>query len=266
MLQTEQRNSKTTHIDKMSTMEMLQIMNEENRNSVAAVEAALPSVERAVECITEAFQKGGRLFYMGAGTSGRLAVVDASECPPTFGVDPGLVNGIIAGGLNAMVRASEGKEDSGEAGVEDLIAHQLTAKDVVVGISAAGGAAYVAEAMKAAQEIGCKTISITCNEGSLLDQLADISIVTKTGPEVITGSTRLKAGNAQKMVLNMLSTCTMVKTGKVYENMMINLKPTNKKLAKRMIGIVMEITGADADKAEQLLEQNEWSIRKVLEQ
>ena len=264
MLRTEMRNPKTTHIDKMSTMEMLQVIQEENVNAVNAVGAQLENIAKAVEAITEAFNAGGRLIYMGAGTSGRTGVIDATECPPTFGVAPGQVVGIIAGGNDTMFRASENQEDNAEAGVKDLKERDLTGKDVVVGVSAAGGAAYVIGALEYAESLGCVTVGLTSNAGTLLDKTADISIVCDTGPEVITGSTRMKAGTSQKLVLNMLSTCPMIKTGKVYENLMINLSATNEKLIQRMKRIVAEVTGITADEAEQYLQQSDWNIRRAI--
>lgn len=265
MLNTEKRNKKTTHIDKMGTSEMLAIINEENHNAVRAVEAELKHIAEAVDAIVISFENNGRLFYIGAGTSGRLAVADAAECPPTFGIEAELVTGIIAGGAESMVRASENAEDSEENGIRDILEHKINRGDVLVGISASGGAAYVVGAMKKAKEIGCTTVALTCNAGSPIDKLGDIKICTDTGAEVITGSTRMKAGTAQKLVLNMLSTCAMIKTGKVYENLMINLSPTNIKLKNRMIGIVTEILCCDCQTAERLLEKHSWNIRSVVE-
>ena len=265
MLKTEMRNPKTTHIDQMSTLQQLQIISEENFNAVKAVEAELPHIAEAADAITAAFKEGGRLFYIGAGTSGRLGVLDASECPPTFGVGHNMVVGIIAGGDGALRKASENAEDDPQAGKKDLMAHELCGKDIVVGISAAGGAGYVISALEYARGLGCVTVGITSNDGSPLDELADISICTDTGAEVITGSTRMKAGTAQKLVLNMLSTAAMINSGYVYENMMINLRPTNIKLRKRMIGIVCEIVGCGEDKAEELLEKGGWSIPAAVE-
>lgn len=265
MSETEKRNPKTTHIDKMDTMSMLKIINEENMNSAKAVENALESIEKAVDIVADAIADGGRLIYVGAGTSGRLGVVDASECPPTYGVDYNTVLAIIAGGKDAVFRAAEGGEDSAEMGRRDVLATNLTSKDVVMGISAAGNASYVVEAMLAAKETGCKTISLSSNEVCKIAEVADVAIYVATGAEVITGSTRMKAGNAQKMVLNMITTCAMVKTGKVYENLMINLKPTNIKLKNRMIGIVSDICSVDRDTSLRLLEENDFSIRKVVD-
>ena len=264
MLKTEMRNPKTTHIDKMSPLEIVQIMNEENMVAVKAVEAELPQVAKAIEAIAKALDNGGRLFYMGAGTSGRLGIVDAAECPPTFGVSPDMVVGIMAGGLAAMVDARENREDDPEASVAELKARNLSEKDVVVGISAAGGAAYVLNAMNYAKSLGCVTVGITSNKGSKIDLAADIAISPDTGPEVITGSTRLKAGTAQKLILNMLSTGAMIQNGYVYENLMINLKPTNTKLKQRVISIVSDITGEPAEQSEVRLENNDWNIREAI--
>ena len=264
MLKTEQRNPKSTHIDKMSTAEMVELMARENYVAVKAVEDASESIALAVDAISESMKNGGRLFYVGAGTSGRLGVLDASECPPTFGVPYDLVNGIIAGGYDCLVKASEGGEDSYENGVLD-VKDRLRAGDVVVGISAAGGAKYVLGALDAAKEMGCVTVGVTSNNDSPLAKNADIAIFTDTGAEIITGSTRLKAGTAQKLVLNILSTAAMVKTGKVYENLMINLRPTNEKLRARVISIVCEIKGVDRDRAVELLEASGWDIRSAVE-
>ena len=265
MLKTEMRNEKSMHIDKMDTLSMLKLINEENMNSVKAVEAELDNIARAVDVITESFSKGGRLFYIGAGTSGRIGVLDASECPPTYGVPEDMVIGIIAGGDKSLRSASENAEDVGERGVEDLAKYNLTENDVAVGISVAGGAQYVLAALAYAKEKGATTVGLTSNEDSLLAQQADIAICPDTGAEVITGSSRMKGGNAQKFVLNMLSTCAMVKSGYVYENLMINLKPSNVKLKKRMIRIVQEIRKCDEITAEQLLNENDWTIKKAVE-
>lgn len=265
MLRTEMRNEKTTHIDCMSTMEMVQVIQEENYNAIRAVEPALPSIAKAIDAAAEAIKNGGRLIYLGAGTSGRLGVLDASECPPTYGVSNNVVVGIIAGGDKCLRSASENAEDVGTQGVEDLKAINLTGKDCVLGISVAGGASYVLEALKYAKSLGCVTMGLTSNAGSALDTFADISICTDTGAEVVTGSTRMKAGTAQKVVLNMLSTCAMIKQGYVYENLMVNLKPSNVKLRDRVIRITGDITGLPAEEAEKLLEENDWVIRQAVE-
>lgn len=265
MLKTEMRNPHTTHIDEMDTADILKVMNNENRHTVEAVEAALKQLTLLCDETAKRLEQGGRLFYMGAGTSGRLGVLDASECPPTFGVSPDTVIGIIAGGDRCLRSAAEGEEDSGEAGVRDLAAYHITEKDVVVGISAAGGAAYVVEALRYARSMGALTASISSNYDTPIEREADISIVTDTGAEVVTGSTRLKAGTAQKLILNMLSTTVMIKTGKVYENMMINLKPSNKKLRSRVVSITCEILKCDEEEAIERLDQNDWCIRSVIE-
>ena len=264
MLKTEMRNPNTTHIDRMTTAEMLDVIQKENENAVLSVRGALDKIETACEIIANKLYEGGRLFYVGAGTSGRLGVLDASECPPTFGVPKEMVVGIIAGGEKCMFQAAEGAEDSYESGEKDLKDKSLTSTDVVVGISAAGNAQYVIGALDYANSLGCETVGITSNEGTLITKSAKISIVTDTGAEVITGSTRMKAGTAQKLVLNMLSTVAMIKLGNVYENMMINLRPTNDKLTRRMVRIVTEITGACEDEAKKLLEEAGWNIRAAV--
>ena len=232
------RNEKTMHIDRAATSEMISLLHEENCNAVRAIDGALPEIERAVDMIADRMAKGGRLIYMGAGTSGRLGVIDA---------------------------ASEGAEDSGEAGISDLKSKNLTKFDTVMGISAAGNAAYVADALAYARELGLLTIGLTCNFDSRLATEPDVSIVTDTGAEAITGSTRMKAGTAHKMVLTMLSTAIMIKLGHVYENMMINVKPSNIKLRRRVISIVREILLCDEERAVELLEATEWSIRRAVD-
>ncbi len=265
MLKTEMRNPDTTYIDRMSTAEMLECIQKENENAVMAVRGALKEIEIACDIIAEKLSLGGRLIYVGAGTSGRLGVLDASECPPTFGVPRDMVVGIIAGGEKCMFQAAEGAEDNYESGIKDLKDKSLTKNDVVVGISAAGNAQYVIGALDFASELGCETIGITSNEGTLITKRAKISIITDTGAEVVTGSTRMKAGTAQKIILNMLSTVAMIKLGNVYENMMINLRPTNDKLTLRMIRIVTEIIGVNEAEARKLLEQSDWDIRTAIE-
>lgn len=265
MLDTEKRNSNSMHIDTASTAEMLSIMQAENLNAVKAVEQALPAIEKAVDIITEAFKNGGRLFYVGAGTSGRLGVLDASECPPTFGVPQDQVIGVIAGGERCLTSASENCEDNAEEGARDLMAHNLCEKDVVVGLSVAGSASYVIGALEYANSVGAESISFSCNADTPMEKVAKLAIVTHTGAEVIAGSTRLKGGTAQKLVLNMLTTCAMIKTGKVYENMMINVRPTNKKLKERVIRIVSDIKHCDTKMAIELLEKAGWNIRQAVE-
>lgn len=264
MLKTEMRNPKTTHIDEMSVHDMVKVINEENYNAVKAVEDASPQIEKAINAVVAGLERGGRLFYVGAGTSGRIGVMDAAECPPTYGVDKNLVIGIIAGGYGCMTRAAEQEEDSYEQGVEDVKKYDITKNDRVVGISASGGAAYVIGALEYAKAQGAVTIGVTSNV-SPLSEKSDVAIITDTGAEVVTGSTRMKAGTAQKLVLNAISTAAMIKTGKVYQNLMINLKPSNKKLKDRMIRITAEILGVDNAVAEQKLEENGWNIRSAVE-
>ena len=265
MLKTEMRNPDTTNIDRMTTAEMLECIQRENENAVFSVRKALSEIEIACEIIAEKLSQGGRLIYIGAGTSGRLGVLDATECPPTFGVPRDMVIGIIAGGEKCMFQAAEREEDNYESGIKDLKDKQLTKNDVVVGISASGNAQYVIGAINYANELGCKTVGITSNENTLITKSAKISIITDTGAEVITGSTRMKAGTAQKIILNMLSTVAMIKLGNVYENMMINLRPTNEKLKRRMIRIVTEITGVSEEEAKKLLEKSDWNIRTAVQ-
>lgn len=264
MLKTEMRNPASQHIDRMSTLDMLQLINQENMNAVRAVEDATVQIALACDAAARSFEKGGRLFYIGCGTSGRIGVIDASECPPTYGVAPDQVIGIIAGGLKCMAQAAEGEEDDAAAGERDLKAYDVTENDTVMGISSAGGAAYVVGALQYARSVGACTVSLSSNTDTPIEKVADIAIITDTGAEVVTGSTRMKSGTAQKLVLNMISTCAMIKTGKVYENMMINLKPSNKKLRERMLRIVCEIKGCDMAEAERLLSENDWSIRQAV--
>lgn len=262
-LDTENVNERTAAIDRMSTLEMMRAINEEDKKVAYAVEKCIPEIARAVDVIAEAIENGGRLFYAGAGTSGRLGVVDASECPPTYGVSPSLVRGIIAGGERAMFRSVEGAEDNELLGKEMLVSEGFSEKDVLAVLSASGGAPFCIGALRYAEEIGAKTVSVSCNPNGRMNALADIRIVAETGGEVIQGSTRMKAGTAQKLILNMLSTGAMVKTGKVYGNLMINVSPTNEKLRERAIGIIMKISGRDREIcAEKLDELGE--IRAVL--
>lgn len=255
-LKTEGRNPNTLHIDKMSTLEMMTVMNNENRVVEDAIATQLPEIAAAVDIIAERLQAGGHLIYIGAGTSGRLGVVDASECPPTFGVDSRLVRGIIAGGESAMFRAVEGAEDDEIRGAQELLADGVTQGDIVVGLSASGGAPYVLGVLKKAKEIGAIPLGITCNPDSRMHSLCAVTIAPYVGPEVITGSSRLKAGTAQKLVLNMLSTGAMIKTGKVVGNLMINVKPTNAKLRDRCIRILMELGECDRETASSLIDKN----------
>ena len=253
-LNTEARNARTTEIDKLPTLDMVKLMAEENRVVEDAVAAEAEHIAKAIDLIAAALDAGGHLVYVGAGTSGRLGVLDASECPPTFGVDYRLVRGIIAGGEAAMFRASEGAEDNFERGAADLVADGVCAGDVVVGLSASGGAPYVLGALTKAAELGAVPVGVTCNPDSRMHPLCQVTIAPVVGAEVITGSSRLKAGTAQKLVLNMLSTGAMIRTGKVMGNLMINVRPTNQKLRLRCIRIICELTGCNAEAAEQALD------------
>lgn len=257
-LATETRNQKTMNLDTMSVMDILKTMNEEDARVPLAVQKALPTIEKAVKEITHSFEKGGRLIYMGAGTSGRLGVLDAAECVPTFGTEPEQVQGIIAGGMEAMTVAVEGAEDSETLAKEDLRNLNLTNKDTVVGIAASGRTPYVIGALQYAKEIGAPTVTLACNQEAKISQYADYAIEVEVGPEVLTGSTRLKAGTAQKLVLNMLSTVSMIGIGKVYKNLMVDVKPTNEKLVERAHRIIMEATDCTRDVAHKaFVESNE---------
>lgn len=265
MLETEQNNNKTIALDKEPTDKMLRLFQIANEESVQAVEKALPNIVKAVDAAAESIASGGRIIYAGAGTSGRLATLDASECPTTFGIDYSTIVALIAGGRDAVFKSAPEYEDSKEIGRKDVLELAPNSNDFVIGISASGGAAYVVGVLEAAQECGSKTASISSNSNTPIARNADIEIVTLTGPEPIAGSTRMKAGNAQKMVLNMISTGAMVKTGKVRGNLMINLKPSNEKLRNRMIGIVVELTNVSPEEAVELLNKHSWSIPNVLQ-
>ena len=247
---TEKRNKHSYHLHEQSTYDILQLMNEQDKKVPEVVENVLPQIERAVELMVAAIEKGNKVIYLGAGTSGRLGVLDASECPPTFGVSPDVIQGIIAGGDGALRVAVEGAEDDEQLGGKD-VEEAAEQGDVIVGIASSGGTPYVLGAVYKAKSLGLSTIGISCNEDTKLSQDADIAIELPVGPEVVTGSTRLKAGTAQKLVLNMLSTATMVRTGKVYENLMVNLQAKNHKLRKRAVSIIKELTQADDKEAAQ---------------
>jgi N-acetylmuramic acid 6-phosphate etherase len=253
---TEQRNPRTRGIDAKSTIDILRAIHREDASVAKAVSAALPAIARAVDAIAGALQHGGRLFYIGAGTSGRLAVLDAAELPPTFGTSPSLVQAVIAGGRRALTHAVEGAEDNHAQGGRDLNTRRLNARDAVVGIAASGGTPYVLGALEFARKKGAITIGITSNPRTPITQVAQINIITPTGPEVITGSTRMKAGTAQKLVLNMLSTATMIRLGRVYDNWMIGVALTNRKLQARGLRILAEASGATVAEATQALRQS----------
>ncbi len=289
---TEQRNPNTMNIDTLSTLDMVKLINQEDHRVAEAVALVTDKIAEAIDVIADRMAKGGRLIYCGAGTSGRLGILDAVECPPTYSTEPEMVQALMAGGVGAIFKAVEGAEDSRELGVEDMKNIAFTVGDVLVGIAASGRTPYVLGCMEYAKELGAPTIAVTCCPGSVVDSYADIGIAPAPGPEVITGSTRMKSGTAQKMVLNMLSTGTMIKLGKVYGNLMVDVKPSNEKLVRRCVTIVCNATGCDdatstaaleecgyrpktaivmilknvnAEKAKALLEQNEGRIAKVLE-
>ncbi|QOR19993.1 N-acetylmuramic acid 6-phosphate etherase [Haemophilus parainfluenzae] len=250
---TEQRNSNSMHVDSLSALEIVQLMNEEDKQVPLAIEKCLPQIAQAVERIVAAFQQGGRLVYIGAGTSGRLGVLDASECPPTFGVSPEMVKGIIAGGERALRHPIEGAEDSKTQAVVDLQTIQFSSKDVLVGIAASGRTPYVIGALEYAKSLGSVTVSIASNPNSAMANIVDIAIDTVVGPEVLTGSSRLKSGTAQKLVLNMLTTASMILMGKCYQNLMVDVQASNEKLKARAIRIVMQATDCDKALAEETL-------------
>ena len=262
-LQTELRNPRTMHIDRMDTLEMLRCIHAEDLQAVEAVGAVLPQIAPVIDRIAAGMAQGGRLIYTGCGTSGRLGVLDASECPPTYGVEPGLVIGVIAGGDHALRNAIEGAEDSRPAGRAALEPLELQPQDVVVGLSAAGGAAFVLGCVEYARERGCATVAITCNPDTPLQAACDYAIVPLTGPEAVTGSTRMKAGTAQKLILNMLSTCAMIRTGRVKENLMINVRPTNVKLHARAIRILRQLHDCTEEQAEQALAQAQNDVARA---
>lgn len=252
-LTSEQRNSASLNLDQLSALEIVQLMNQEDQKVALAVNDQLAQIAQAVEVIVSAFQQGGRLIYQGAGTSGRLGVLDASECPPTFGVPFGQVIGLIAGGDRAIRKAVENAEDNREAGKADLMQIQLSDKDVVVGLAVSGRTPYVLGGLAYAKSLGAKTVAISCNAHSEMAEIADIAITPIVGAEVLTGSSRLKAGTAQKMVLNMLSTASMVLMGKCYQNLMVDVQATNEKLRHRAVNIVMQATECDRDTAKHYL-------------
>lgn len=289
---TEQRNPNTMNIDTLSTLDMVKLINREDHRVADAVGEVTDKIAQAVDVIAEKLAAGGRLIYCGAGTSGRLGILDAVECPPTYSTDPETVQALMAGGYGAIFKAVEGAEDSKELGVQDMQNIHFCQKDVLVGIAASGRTPYVRGCMEYAKQLGAPTISVTCCPGSELDQFADIGIAPAPGPEVVTGSTRMKSGTAQKMVLNMLSTGAMIKLGKVYGNLMVDVKPSNEKLIRRCVtivcsaaecteaeatkaleacdyrpkvAIVMVLRGVDADTACAMLQKAEGRIAKVLE-
>ena len=248
-MSTETRNQNTMDLDIMSPLEVITVMNQEDAKVPAAITPALPNIAQCVTWAIESIEAGGRIIYMGAGTSGRLGVLDAVECPPTFGVTPDIVVGLIAGGDKAFVKAVEGAEDSRELGRQDLFEHDLQKRDIVIGIAASGRTPYVLGGLAYAKEVGCHTVGISCNPGSAVGAAAELAIEVVPGPECLTGSTRLKSGTCQKLILNMISTATMVGCGKAYQNLMVDVMQTNEKLVVRAQNIVMEATGCDRETA-----------------
>ncbi|MGU8112834.1 N-acetylmuramic acid 6-phosphate etherase [Serratia marcescens] len=263
-LVSETRNPATMGLDEMSTLEMVRCFNQEDRKVPEAIEKVLPAIAQAVDLAAAALKAGGRLIYLGAGTSGRLGVLDASECPPTFGVPHGVVVGLIAGGPGALLKAVEGAEDDEALGEADLRALNLTAVDMVVGLAASGRTPYVIGALRYARRLGCPTVAISCNPDSPIAHEAQVAISPVVGPEALTGSTRLKSGTAQKLVLNMLSTGAMVKLGKVYQNLMVDVKATNVKLVDRACRIVVEATGAERAQASSALAQTGFEVKPAI--
>lgn len=263
-LLTEQRNPASTNIDQLPTLEALRIINDEDRKVADSITPELPQIARAVDAIVERLQRGGRLFYIGAGTSGRLGVLDASECPPTFNVSYDLVQGIMAGGMDALYKATEATEDDPAAGVRDLHARRFTADDILCGIAASGRTPYVLGAIAEARRLGGLTIGVSCTDRSQLSAAVDIPIEPKPGPEVVTGSTRLKAGTATKLVLNMLTTTAMIRLGYVHSNLMVNVQPKNEKLVARAKRIISQAAGVDETRAAQLLAQANNVVRDAI--
>lgn len=263
-LSTEQQNKKTQDLDTMSIYDALVAMNEEDAQVSAAIRKELPHIEKAVKAVIEAFEKDGRLIYIGAGTSGRLGLLDAVECPPTFGTPPEMVVGLLAGGERAFIKSVEGAEDSLTMGVDDLKEIGLTSNDVVIGIAASGRTPYAVAALQYAKELGCTTAAVSCNKNSPIGAVADIAIEVMVGPEILTGSTRLKAGSAQKMVLNMISTLAMVGIGKVYKNLMVDVKQSNQKLEVRAENIIMNATEVDRATAKAVLSEAKGSVKLAI--
>lgn len=263
-LVSEGRNPETMDIDLLSSLEIVERINQQDKQVPLAVEKVLPEIADAVDKITAAFKQGGRLVYMGAGTSGRLGVLDASECPPTFGVSDQMVLGLIAGGPEAILKAKEGAEDSPELGKSDLQAIQFNSQDVLVGIAASGRTPYVIGGLTYANKLGAVTVALSCNPNSPIAEEAQIAISPVVGPEALTGSTRLKSGTAQKLVLNMLTTASMIRLGKSYQNLMVDVKATNKKLVARAARIVMQATECEKQLATQILEETQYDVKLAI--
>lgn len=263
-LSTEHRNEKTMNLDEMSIKEVLQSMNEEDRTVALAVENEIEEIEKVVGAVIQSFEEEGRLIYIGAGTSGRLGILDAVECPPTFGTDDTMVQGFIAGGLKAFTKAVEGAEDSEELAEEDLKSIGLNEKDTLIGIAASGRTPYVIGGLKYANSVGASTASISCNKNAEISKYAKLNVEVETGAEILTGSTRLKAGTAQKLVLNMISTASMIGVGKVYKNLMVDVQSTNEKLVERSKRIIMEATGVSYEVAAEHYEKAERNVKAAI--
>ena len=263
-MSTETRNSRTMNLDIMTPLEIVTVMNEEDARVPEAIKPQLNNIAQCVTWAAQSIEAGGRLIYMGAGTSGRLGVLDAAECPPTFGVSPETVVGLIAGGERAFIKAVEGAEDSAELGRQDLANIGLTGRDVVVGIAASGRTPYVIGGLEYARQMGCHTVGISCNPGSAVGKAAELAIEVVPGPECLTGSTRLKAGTAQKLILNMISTATMVRCGKAFQNLMVDVVPTNEKLRVRAENIVMEATGVTRERAKEALRESQDKVKTAI--
>ncbi|KAF1297380.1 N-acetylmuramic acid 6-phosphate etherase [Enterococcus sp. JM4C] len=263
-LTTEKRNKSTMDLDKLSVKEIVTKMNNEDGNVIRAIKQEIDSIEKMIVNVTDCLKKGGRLFYIGAGTSGRLGVLDAAECVPTFSINPEMVQGLIAGGQKAMTVAVEGAEDSFTLAAEDLQERQLNQNDFVLGIAASGRTPYVIGGLQFAHQVGAKTGALSCNKQAEISQFADFSIEIEAGPEVLTGSTRLKAGTAQKLVLNMISTASMVQIGKVFQNLMVDVQPTNKKLVERGKRIIMEATGVSFEEASVYFEESNQQVKLAI--
>ena len=261
---TESTNESTLNIDRMDSLEIVTLINIEDKKVAEAIEKVLPQIAEAVEAIVDRYKKGGRIIYCGAGSSGRMGTLDAVELTPTYSVEPTRAFGLLAGGEEAMYTAVEGAEDSGELAVEDLKRVKLTADDCVIGIAASGRTPYTKAALEFGKQTGAFTISVTCNQSSVMAKIADVSIAPVVGPEVINGSTRMKAGTAQKMVVNMLSTAAMIKLGKVYRNYMVHMQPTNEKLVKRAVKMIGEITGAEEEMALKVLYEADKDVAAAI--
>ena len=263
-LVTERRNPNTMNLDEMNSLEIATLMNKEDENVISGVNDVLPDIAKCIDIVAEAFSRGGRLIYIGAGTSGRLGLLDSVECPPTFGVNPEQVVGLLAGGMNAFVKAVEGAEDNTQLGIDDLKNIDVSEKDVVVGLAASGRTPYVIGAFDYANEIGAYTVAVCCNKDSIMGKHAKLAIEVNNGPEVLTGSTRLKSGTSQKMVCNMISTGSMVKSGKVYQNLMVDVMQTNEKLVRRAKNIVMAATECNEEDATQAIKEADGSVKLAI--